>query len=163
VTEETLDALGSSDQCAQTAAAALTRLQIRREHMSEQPSPGLSRRLARFSFGRGLSRVRERSPRHNGLELWHALVAGRWSLLDRFESDGRRYLVARRNDDDVRDPRGLTSRERQIAARAALGHSNKLIAYELGVSPSTVATFLTRALKKLGCATRAELRSALPV
>jgi DNA-binding NarL/FixJ family response regulator len=131
---------------------------------AEGPAQSQDAREAFRRAARAIDRARGPLRDDDGaLELWHALVAGRWSLLDRFESDGRRYLVARRNDDEVRDPRGLTTREQQIAARAALGHSNKLIAYELGVSPSTVATFLTRALKKLGCTTRAELRGALPI
>jgi DNA-binding CsgD family transcriptional regulator len=43
----------------------------------------------------------------------------------------------------------LTKRELQVARYAALGHSNKSIAYELGLSPSTVGVLLARARKKL--------------
>jgi DNA-binding CsgD family transcriptional regulator len=90
-------------------------------------------------------------------ELWQALVAGRWSLLDQFERDGRRYIVARPNE-PVMDPmRKLTARETQVLRAAAIGHSNKLIAYELGVSSSTVSVCLDRAAKKLGVRDRLEL------
>jgi DNA-binding NarL/FixJ family response regulator len=83
------------------------------------------------------------------VEVWRGLVAGRWSLIDRFESDGRRYLVAHRNAPDVPDPRALTERERQVLGYADLGHPNKLIAYHLGLSPSTVGVLLVRARLKV--------------
>jgi DNA-binding CsgD family transcriptional regulator len=85
------------------------------------------------------------------------LVAGRWSLVDHFERSGRRYLVARRNDPSVRDPRALNLRERQVVWYASLGHSNKLIGYQLGLSFSTVATHLANATRKRGVASRVEL------
>jgi DNA-binding CsgD family transcriptional regulator len=44
----------------------------------------------------------------------------------------------------------LTERERQVLAYADLGQSNKLIAYSLGLSTSTVSTLLSRARRKLG-------------
>jgi DNA-binding CsgD family transcriptional regulator len=91
------------------------------------------------------------------LGIWRALCAGRWTLLDRFESDGRRLLVARENSPSVPDPRALTLRERQVLAFAALGHTNKLVAYSLGISPSVVAAHLNSAMKKLGLRSRVEL------
>jgi DNA-binding CsgD family transcriptional regulator len=100
--------------------------------------------------------LRRRDP-ERATELWQALVAGRWSLLDHFDSDGRRFVIAHRNDAAVPDMRGLTLRERQVAAHAALGHSNKVIAYTLGLSVSTVGVHLTRARAKLQT-----IRNALP-
>lgn len=84
------------------------------------------------------------------LRAWRGLVRGRWSLVDRFDSDGRRYLVARPNEPGVRSPRALSQRERQVLAYAALGRSNKDIAYALGLVPSTVSTHLRAALRRLG-------------
>jgi len=84
------------------------------------------------------------------VEVWRGLVAGRWSLVDHFDTDGRRFLVAHRNDPATPDPRALTERERQVVAYADLGQSNKLIAYELGLSASTVGVLLARARAKLG-------------
>ena len=77
------------------------------------------------------------------------VVAGRWSLVERFDSDDRRFLVAHKNDPSNRDPRGLTERERQVLGYAELGRLNKLIAYELGLSPSTVGVILATARTKL--------------
>jgi DNA-binding NarL/FixJ family response regulator len=85
---------------------------------------------------------------------WNAVLAGRWSLVDRFDSDGRRYVVAYRNPPGVLDPRRLTPREEGVAALAAIGRSNKEIAAQLGVTASTVATLLAAALAKLGLASR---------
>lgn len=91
------------------------------------------------------------------LDAWRALVAGRWSLVDHFESDGRRYVVALENPPGVTDPRQLTLRERQVASFAALGNSGKQIAYSLGLSPSRVSRHLSSAVRKLGLSSTVEL------
>jgi DNA-binding NarL/FixJ family response regulator len=88
---------------------------------------------------------------------WNAVLAGRWSLVDRFDADGRRYVIAYRNPPGVLDPRRLTPREEGVAALAAIGRSNKEVATELGVSQSTVATLLASALAKLGLSSRTML------
>jgi DNA-binding NarL/FixJ family response regulator len=88
---------------------------------------------------------------------WNAVLAGRWSLVDRFDADGRRFVVAYRNPPGVLDPRRLTPREEGVAALAAIGRSNKEIAMELGVTQSTVGTLLASALTKLGLSSRTML------
>lgn len=96
------------------------------------------------------------------LALWRCMVDRRWTIVDRFERDGRRYVVAYPNPPEARVLlESLTPRERATAMAAALGHSNKVIAYELGISESTVSTLLTRAARKLGAASRVELVRAL--
>jgi DNA-binding CsgD family transcriptional regulator len=100
---------------------------------------------------RSVDRARGALRRHDpdeAVSIWHALVAGRWSLIDHIDSDGRRFVMAHKNDARVPDQRGLTLREQQVLAYAALGHSNKVIAYELGLSTSTVAGHLSRARAK---------------
>lgn len=92
-------------------------------------------------------------------EQWRALVAGRWSLVDVFDHDGRRFVVARRNDLAASSP-VLSDRERQIAAYLATGQSNKVIAYQMGVSLSTVATHARRIARKLGADNRVMLVDA---
>jgi DNA-binding CsgD family transcriptional regulator len=101
-------------------------------------------------------RLRSSDPRRS-VALWEALVAGRWSLVEHFERDGRRYLLVKRNDPNITDPRALTLRERQVVTYARLGHSNKLIAYELGLAPSTVSQQLRSGLAKLGLGSRVAL------
>ena len=93
----------------------------------------------------------------SALSLWTALVEGRWTLLEHFDRGGRRYLVARRNEPRVRGTLALSPREEQVAGYATLGHPVKLIAYELGLSSSTVSEHLASAMEKLGIETRAEL------
>ncbi len=91
------------------------------------------------------------------LEARKALVGARWSLVDRVELDGRRYVLARENGPRAHGPEALSARERQVLAYAKLGHHNKLIAYELGIADSTVRVLLARASNKLGVKTRDEL------
>lgn len=93
------------------------------------------------------------------LRVWQGLVNGRWSLVDKFDSDGRRYLIARRNEpgEGVAALRPLSRRERQILAYAALGYANKHIAYTLGLAPSTVSSHLRSAMRRVGASTRAAL------
>src|SRR5690606_17268335 len=84
------------------------------------------------------------------LEVWRGLVDGTWSIVDRHDRDGRRYVVAVPNEVAPPDPRGLSRREAQVAALAAEGYSDKWIAYALGLSRTTVATHLHAAMRKLG-------------
>jgi DNA-binding CsgD family transcriptional regulator len=113
-------------------------------------------RAAAVQMDRARGGLRRKDP-DAALDLWRGLVAGRWSLLDQFDTDGRRYLVARRNDPRTPDPRALTERERQVAHFVAMGHTNKLIAYELGLSEGSVATHLRRGIEKLGVGGRVQL------
>ncbi|MFZ1863836.1 MAG: LuxR C-terminal-related transcriptional regulator [Polyangiales bacterium] len=113
-------------------------------------------REAAIHIDRARGRLRKRDP-EQALELWRALVEGRWSLVDWFDNDGRRYVLAHANPPDLRDPRGLTERENQVCTYAALGESNKLISYRLGISQSQVSATLRSAMRKLGVQTRPQL------
>ena len=104
---------------------------------------------------------RERESGRDGagaISLWLGLAAGTWSIVDDFDTDGRRFLVVRRRSSAALDAsRVLTLRERQVARFAGLGHSSKLIAHELGLAESTIAAHLKGAAKKLGCRSRVDL------
>jgi DNA-binding CsgD family transcriptional regulator len=94
------------------------------------------------------------------LEAWRALTEGKWSVLETVESDGKRFLVARRNALEIGDTaatKALEDLERQICAMTAAGHTQKLIAYELGIHPASVARRLRTGMIKLRVRTRAEL------
>jgi DNA-binding CsgD family transcriptional regulator len=120
----------------------------------------LDARQALRNAARAVDRARSeprRSEPEKALFSWKGLVDGRWSLVDQFDSDGRRFLVARRNDPAFRSPRALSPRERHVAALAAVGHPSKIIAYQLGVSITAANATLNRALKKLGLRSRADL------
>jgi DNA-binding CsgD family transcriptional regulator len=91
------------------------------------------------------------------LEVWQGLVRGRWSLVDWFDSDGRRFIVVIPNAPGLGDPRGLTEREHQVATYVARGESGKLIGYRFGISRQRVSLLLKSAMRKLGVKTQAEL------
>jgi DNA-binding CsgD family transcriptional regulator len=88
---------------------------------------------------------------------WRSLVSARWSLLDRAPTGGARQLVAVQNELTAPGPASLTDRERQVLALAALGRTNALIAYELGIPDSTVTILLRKAGSKLDIHSRDEL------
>jgi DNA-binding CsgD family transcriptional regulator len=94
------------------------------------------------------------------LQGWKALVAGRWSLIDSFEENGRRYIVAHENEPRPPGLDALTKRERQIIGYAALGHDNKVIAYDMGIAHSTVRVLVARAASKLGVRSRDDVITA---
>ncbi len=107
-----------------------------------------------------IDRIRTREGRKDpdaAMTAWEGLVHGRWSLVDHFDTDQRRFVVAIKNDPLFPDPRGLTTRERQIAEFAGMGQSSKEISYTLGVSHSAVTNCTASAQIKLGLASRAEL------
>lgn len=60
-----------------------------------------------------------RSDADTAMQAWEGLVRGRWSLVDRFDTDGKRFIVAIKNDPAHPDPRrrhpspaGLTNSQR---------------------------------------------------
>jgi DNA-binding CsgD family transcriptional regulator len=93
----------------------------------------------------------------DALSAWRALVSGRWSVVDHFSLHGRRFLVARRSPSTSGTMGGLSRREFMVCVLVARGHSNKLVAIELDLASSTVATHLAHAMLKLGVSSRIEL------
>ncbi len=77
-------------------------------------------------------------------------------LLDVLEPYVRRALLREQEQRPV-----LTARERDVAALAAKGLTDREIAGLLGIGFSTVRTHLGRLLAKFGCANRAELAARL--
>lgn len=123
------------------------------EHAEGDARQDRSLREALRGAVRRMDRARGRLRRRDAWEavsMWEALVQGRWSLVDRFDSDGRRYFVAMRNPPPGVPSRALTAREAQVVALASRGMSTKLVGYHLGVAQSTASTLLSRALRKLG-------------
>jgi DNA-binding CsgD family transcriptional regulator len=116
-------------------------------------SPGALKEMRGAVLALEHARDRGRDP-DTTLKHWQPVWSGRWSLLDQFSLQGVRYVVARRNEPEAVGPEHLTRRERQILSHAALGHDNKNIAYDLGISHSTVRVLLARAMRKLGTADR---------
>jgi DNA-binding CsgD family transcriptional regulator len=113
-------------------------------------------REAALTVDRARGRMRD-SDTDKALEIWKALAQGRWSIVDWFDSDGRRFVLAIPNSPELGDPRGLTERESQVVAEAVMGHTNKMIAYRLGLSTGHVSLLLCSSMRKLGVRKRAQL------
>lgn len=116
---------------------------------------------------RGIDRARAaefRDADGDILDIWNGIINGRWSLFDHIDTDGRRYVVL--VETGAPSPparRSLSSRESEVCLLAAEGLTNKEIAYELGLSLSSVATLLRRGLAKLGIPDRRRLQRFGPL
>jgi DNA-binding CsgD family transcriptional regulator len=127
------------------------------EHASGQAVARDSREVLRAA---ALACVRAKSRAVDpeaALAEWRALFRGRWSVVDHSDTDGKTFIVARRNEPKAPQTRGLNARENLVAALAARGYSNKEIQYELGWPMSTIASCLTSATLKLGVSSRTAL------
>lgn len=98
-----------------------------------------------------------RTSPERALELWQALVAGQWSLVDHWEFGGRRYVAAYPNRTGLRDPRALTATEQSVLRYLALGATNKELSYALGLPEKTAANAVGQILKKFRVTSRVEL------
>jgi len=116
-----------------------------------------------FSFGTWLRRQRRgiesRAPLREAIELFDVLGATRWSDRARQELRATGETLGPRRP-DARDQ--LTAQEFQIARLAAQGLSNREIGERLFLSHRTIGSHLYRIFPKLGIASRAQLRDALP-
>lgn len=126
---------------------------------AERPASGTSARDELRRAAQNLDRVRASRSAGRSEEvtdLWRCMVAGRWSLVDEFDHDGRRFVLALPNEVEASGG-GLSKRELQVLEELAKGRSNKEIAYSLGLAVSTVSTLLSRAARKTRARSRVEL------
>lgn len=123
---------------------------------AREPEAAAGLRKAAVQIDRARGSARRDAPTA-ALETWKSLTEGRWSLVDWFDSDDRRYVLALPNAPSVLDPRGLTERENLVATYAMHGDSVTLIGYRLGLSKASVSSTLKRVMKKLGVRTQAQL------
>ena len=123
---------------------------------AQEPTAADVLRRAARRVDRARGGLRRQDP-GGALAAWRALVSGRWSVVDWFDTDRRRLVLAIPNPPEVIDPRGLTAQECQVVTYAVLGETNKLIAYRLGLSQGRVSGLLRSAIKKLGLRSRAQL------
>lgn len=77
-----------------------------------------------------------------------------WRLLDEISVGNDVYLLLHRVQPPPRGLDSLTARELEALRLASEGSSNKEIAYQLSVTPSTVKTLLFRAARRIGAAGR---------
>jgi DNA-binding CsgD family transcriptional regulator len=145
----------SSDRDAVLAPAG--KLLHREEGVTSEQCEALSEAARAIDRARG--KLRRVDP-DRALALWKGLVSGRWSLVEHFDNDGKRLVVAKRNTLGLRPWHTLNERELQAVAFVAQGQTLKMIAYQLGVSTATVAFDLARAQSKLELGSRLELAAA---
>jgi DNA-binding NarL/FixJ family response regulator len=107
---------------------------------------------------RAIERVRTRRHRNelDAIDLWTALVDGRFSLVERSQGGRRSYWLIENPSERV-PLRAPTPGEVEVIAQAARGLSARLIAYSLGISESTVSSRLANAASEVGTGTRTEL------
>ena len=114
-----------------------------------------------YAVDRQRSRVRK-GQGSSSEAAWNDLIAGRVRVVSRFDRDGRRFIVARRSENPTQaGVAPLTPRELAAVQHRVRGAQLKDIAPALGVSISTVAKSLQRALFKLGLENQAELVAVL--
>ncbi len=82
-----------------------------------------------------------------GEALWRELIAGEWSVIERIERDGKRYLLLARAEAHPR--LALMDKDARILELVDEGRSNKHIAIELGLAESTVSERLAEVFRKL--------------
>jgi DNA-binding NarL/FixJ family response regulator len=95
---------------------------------------------------------------HEPESVWEEVTRGALAIVDWYDENGRRYLVTRPNR-----ARGsaLTERQKRVLALRSAGSSLKVVAFELGVSLSTAARDLERAMASLGLESQGDLVAVL--
>jgi hypothetical protein len=79
----------------------------------------------------------------NGAGHWDDLVSGHFTVLDQFDQNGCRYVIATRANGQP----SLTARERRVLAARARGFALKLIAVEFRISIATVSRVLESGMR----------------
>jgi DNA-binding NarL/FixJ family response regulator len=83
-------------------------------------------------------------------------VDGRCPFVLSFDCEGRHFMILRPAGVGV-CASGLTARERQVVLYRARGYALKFIAYELGLTASTISSCVASARSKLGLRSDVEL------
>lgn len=121
-------------------------------------NPMLRERLRQLVNDREAALSRKTSSQRGDLNrYWSNVLSGKWAILDRFDSDGRRFVVAVPISKYGDKLRGLSTRERKVFALLGSGLPNKLIGFELEISETAVSTHVHRIFSKLGIADRSAL------
>jgi DNA-binding NarL/FixJ family response regulator len=124
------------------------------------PAKDADNQVALVRAVRAMDAARSRkagSDQQGAISRWKSVVLERWTMLDHFEKDGKRFVLAMENRPKPPSLGLLSSREHQVVARALAGLENKAIAADLGLAPSTIRVPLARAAAKVGVRSRREL------
>lgn len=121
-------------------------------------NPSVIEKLTHTSRAMDAARTRRgRADALRAVQAWRAQVGDDWTLVDSFERDGRRYILAVENREPAPGFHLLSVREREVIRQALLGRDNKAIAYEMGLAQSTVRVLMARAAVKVGARSRRDL------
>ncbi|MFT3926454.1 MAG: helix-turn-helix transcriptional regulator [Myxococcales bacterium] len=106
-----------------------------------------------------ISRARTSRERfkEEALSAWTALADGRWSVVERIDSDGKRLYFAYENAPQARAYRALSPSEATVLDQSIRGLSGKQVAYATGLREARISEYLATAATKLGFRTRQEL------
>ena len=115
---------------------------------------GLEDALSRAVVATSKARSGRSARQGEAQALWDLLLSQGWSLIHHTDTDGKRFILAVR---DTERRFALSPRERAVIDMASEGVSNKVIAFDLGIALSTVATHLANGLAKLCLTSRREL------
>jgi DNA-binding NarL/FixJ family response regulator len=113
----------------------------------------VTKRLALGEVVVPMSKLKSDAPRG----LSQGSGRARWTLVDRFERNGEKYIVLRDGKPSSAGPLGLTETERGVVTAAARGLTTKEIAYEFGITDTTVRVLLMRAGRRCSVRSRREL------
>src|SRR4029077_3687641 len=116
----------------------------------------------RLLYGEWLRRERRRMDAREQLRIAHDFFSG--AGMEAFAERTRIELRATGDQARERTPDALdqlTSQEAQISRLVAQGHSNREVAAQLFISPSTVEYHLGKVFRKLGVRSRTQLASRL--
>jgi non-specific serine/threonine protein kinase len=108
--------------------------------------------IARAAFEATVNRVRGRVSAHRFNDAWSA---GRALAADEALTQALALVGAQDTGPDAREQ--LTSREREVAQLVASGLTNRQLAAQLIISERTVDRHIENILRKLGCASRAQI------
>lgn len=117
---------------------------------------GARAELSQHVAGVERARTRARRESESAISAWSALVSGSWGLVERTESDGKRYYAVLETQ-STRRLRALSPLETQVAELSARGLTGKAVSYALGITGPTVSHALTNAALKLGAPGRTQL------
>lgn len=101
--------------------------------------------------------IAPRSAEVDAHDVWRALLQGRCCLIESFDADGHRYLIARRTPGVPRSNTRLTPLEARALCLRAQGDSYKVIASELGMSTAAAHGLTQSGMRKIGVRDEAEL------
>jgi DNA-binding CsgD family transcriptional regulator len=141
----------------------LSKSKLRGEAPSEESGEPVGRlRAKRVRLRVDLDRWEEQAvplPVEEAAVFWRALATNHAVPLDFFDLGSKRYVLLPLNAEvpEAKLAGSLTARELEIVGRVAAGDANKAIAFDLGLSMSTVASHLSSAIAKLGLDSRVRL------